>query len=210
MALPRTMPVEVAAPVITPAVEPLHLQQVRLVSVQEFLDMHERGIYTADDRLELIEGWMVEKMTKKPPHIRSANLLLRLLLPLLSEEWTLNSETPVVLERSIPEPDFSILRGPLDGFADRLPTAADVALVIEIADTTLASDRAYKRKLYAEAGIPEYWLVNISDRQIEVCTGPDSSTSNYAQIAVFSDEESLPLVLDGQEIARLSAADILP
>ncbi|MBK8026834.1 MAG: Uma2 family endonuclease [Chloroflexi bacterium] len=122
--------------------EPLHLQQVRLVSVQEFLDMHERGIYTAEDRLELIEGWMVEKMTKKPPHIRSANLLLRPLLPLLSEEWTLNSETPVVLEGSIPEPDFSILRGPLDDFADRLPTAADVALVIEIADTTLASDRA--------------------------------------------------------------------
>ncbi|MBL8134579.1 MAG: Uma2 family endonuclease [Anaerolineae bacterium] len=210
MAIPKISPALTPVEAAEPPQEVQPPASVRRVSVQEFLDMHERGVFTADDRLELLDGWIVEKMTKKPPHIRSSGLLIRLLLPLLPDGWTVHSESPVVLSSSIPEPDFSILRGSLADYANRLPTAADVALVIEISDATLANDRTTKRRLYAASGIPVYWLVNLTDRQIEVCTSPDQAHALYRQVTIFTPDATLPLVLDGHEVAQLRAADILP
>ncbi|MCK6576614.1 MAG: Uma2 family endonuclease [Anaerolineae bacterium] len=210
MALPKISPALTPAEAAEPSQEVPPPASVRRVSVQEFLDMHERGVFTADDRLELLEGWIVEKMTKKPPRLSSADRLLYALLPRLQPGFLLRQESPVVMERSIPEPDFCILRGTLEDFAARLPTPSDVALVIEISDATLANDRTTKRRLYAAAGIPVYWLVKLTDRQIEVCTSPDPAHALYRQVTIFTPDAALPLVLDGQEIAQLRAADILP
>jgi len=186
-------------------------QPIRRLSVQEYIDMHRLGILTADDRLQLLEGWLVEKMGKNPPHIRCFDLLFRLLLPIIPPlKWTLHAEAPIRLGRSVPEPDFSIVRGTLADYAHRLATGDDTALVIEISDATLVKDRTYKVQLYAGADIPLYWLINLAERQIECYTDPDPKNLRYGTMQFYGENETLPLVLEGQPIALLKVADMLP
>lgn len=182
----------------------------RLLTVKEYLDMHRLGILTADDRVELLEGWLVEKMGKNPPHLRCADRLLQLLFSILPEGYFLRQEAPITFGRSVPEPDFTILRGERDDYAKRLPSASDAAVVMEISDTTLAKDRKYKTELYSRAGIPVFWLVNLNERQIEVYSDPDTATSTYLTTVILGEEEVITLVVDGDEVTLIPVKDILP
>lgn len=115
-----------------------------------------------------------------------------------------------MLEHSVPEPTFSILRGVMDDYAKRLPNGDEVALVVEISDSTLAIDRDFKTQLYARAGIPVYWLISLNERQIEVYSDPDPATSRYLTTTILGTEDAVTLVLDGDEVALIPVKDILP
>ena len=99
------------------------------------------------------------------------------------------------------------MRGTIDDYASRHPEPRDIALVTEVADTTLAKDRRRKRT-YGPAGIPVYWIVNLPGRRVEVYTGPTSD--GYASRVDYAPGEAIPLVIDGETVGQIAVTDILP
>lgn len=176
-------------------------------TVAQYQRMTEEGILTADDRVELLKGWIVEKMPQNPPHNSTIMRVNRRLLRVLPEKWVLQVQGPIALSDSQPEPDFAIVRGPEEIYAKRHPTPKDVGLIMEIADSSLLDDRRWKGSLYAQARIPLYWIVNLVDRKIEVYASPRAGT--YREMKSYGREESVPLVLNGQQIAALSVKDLV-
>ncbi|WP_076344624.1 Uma2 family endonuclease [Paludisphaera borealis] len=109
--------------------------------------------------------------------------------------------------RSEPEPDLSIVRGDIDDYTDRHPAPADVGLIVEIADSSLARDRGEKRDLYARAGVPAYWIVNLVARQVEAHALPVGGA--YPPATILAEDQTIDLVLDGQSLGRIDVADLL-
>jgi Uma2 family endonuclease len=105
-----------------------------------------------------------------------------------------------------------IVRGETRQYRDRHPGPQDVALVVEVADTTLQRDRTLKKRLYATARIPMYWIVNLLENQIEVYTDPSGSADqpDYRQRQVYGLSDTIPVPINGAEIGRLSTRDLLP
>ena len=145
---------------------------VRRFSVQEYQQMAEAGVLTDQEDVELLEGWVTPKMIHNPPHDLAVGLVEEAIRSRLTEVWKLRTQSAITTEDSKPEPDVAVVRGPLRRYAQEPPKPDDIAVVVEIADTSLARDR-HKGRLYARAGIAAYWIVNLIDRQIEVYTQPD-------------------------------------
>jgi Uma2 family endonuclease len=131
---------------------------------------------------------------------------------LLPPVWRLRIQSAITTEDSEPEPDLVLVRGSSRQFLSRHPQPPDVGLVIEVADTTLSQDRNDKSRLYARAGIVEYWLVNVRNGQLEVFTHPSGRTTSpaYAQQQVFEPGQTVDLRLDGHLLATINVADLLP
>ncbi len=182
------------------------------LSVEQYHRMAEVGILLDGDPLELLEGWLVPKMTKNPPHESTIRLLYRHLHPLMPDDWTIDLQSPIELADSEPEPDLSIVRFTEDAYANRHPTAEAIGLVIEVAHTTLAIDRGIKRRVYAAAGIGEYWIANLMEEIIEVYTQPNPSAggATYSQRHDYTPGQSVPLVLGGKTLGEIAVADVLP
>jgi Putative restriction endonuclease len=164
------------------------------LSVSQYHAMLQAGIIDEDDRLELLEGILVAKMTKNPPHRLSTGLLQDALLAIIPANYHLNLQEPITLADGEPEPDLAIVRGQRLNFRDRHPTASDVVLVIEVSDATLERDRTIKQRIYARAGIAIYWILNLRDRQLEVYTQPISQAETepkYQQCQIFKETESI-------------------
>jgi hypothetical protein len=171
----------------------------------------EAGILTPDDKVELLGGLLVRKMGKYPPHVAVTKRLFALLGRLLPEGWHVAKEDPVNLGQSVPEPDLAALRGTIEDYVSRTPAAEDVPWIAEVSDTTYASDRA-KIRLYAQAGIPSCWIINIPARRIEVYsdpTGPDPSP-DYRTRRDFTGDAAVSLVIAGRELGPFPAQDLLP
>jgi len=186
---------------------------VYLLSVDQYHRMVRADILTEDDRVELLGGILVPKMTKKQPHNIASAKLDRLLQRLVPEGWYVAREEPLTAtDHSEPEPDLMIVRGQPDDYPEDPPRGRDVALVVEVAEASLARDKAEKKAIYAAAAIPAYWLVNLPARRIEVHTDPTgpSDWPDYRMRADLGPEDALALVLDGREIARIAVRDILP
>jgi Uma2 family endonuclease len=196
------------APALLPELAPTDFFRLTL---DQYHEMVRTGVL-ADAPVELLDGWLITKMSKNPPHRISVELLRRALSPHLPSGWDLMQQQPITLEASEPEPDTVILRRDQQDYPDRHPGAADVPLVIEVADTTLERDRVWKRRLYARAGIPVYWLVNLVDRQLEVFSEPSAAEdgSDYRIFGVRAETDEAPFVLDGHEIAVIAVSEILP
>jgi Uma2 family endonuclease len=113
---------------------------------------------------------------------------------------------------SVPEPDLSIVRGASRDYSQRHPKACDVALLIEVSDSSLAEDRGDKLQTYASAGVPVYWIVNLPNRRIEVYTEPNGAATppHYHKSQFFCPGDEVPIVLDGVEVGRLNVSDVLP
>ena len=184
------------------------------ITVSQYHEMIRAGILTADDPVELIEGWLFRKMSKNPPHTVASRRLRRCLTPLLPDNLDLISQDPISLERfdSEPEPDFAIVSFDSSNSADGHPTAKDTQLVIEVSHTTLGNDLTDKKALYAKAGIPVYWVVNLVDSQIEVFTQPSRSAKvpTYRTHQVFRAPQKVPVVLNGKRAGFVLVADVLP
>jgi Uma2 family endonuclease len=178
------------------------------LSVPQYHAMVKAGILTENDEVELIRGWLVPKMSKNSPHRIANSLLVDVLPGLCGAGWHLQVQDPITLADSEPEPDGAVIRGRPRDYANRHPGPADVGLVIEVADTTLASDRTEKKQLYAEAKIPTYWIVNLVDGVIEMYTDPVGA--DYASRHDLRAGDDIPLVLDGRLVARVAVRDLLP
>jgi Uma2 family endonuclease len=181
------------------------------LSVEQYHEMIRAGILTEDDPIELLEGLLIEKIPKNPPHRIATHLTAAALRAVIPENWYVDSQEPITLENSEPEPDICIIRGTTRDYTDRNPFAQDVALEIEVADSTLFWDRENKRRIYARAGIPVYWIVNLVDRCLEVYTNPTGATAepDYQQTQIFAADGSVPLLIDGREVAQLAVRDLL-
>jgi Uma2 family endonuclease len=153
------------------AVPPL-LRPLYRLSVEQYERMAEAGILKDKDRVELLEGFLVEKMTRNPPHNSAGDHAAELLRSILPPEWRVREQKAIRLSRSVPEPDVSVVEGPLSRYARRHPVPQDIALVIEIAQSSLKEDREYMGGVYAQARIPVYWIINLVERQIEVYSQP--------------------------------------
>ena len=146
----------------------------RRFTVYEYHRMGEAGILHEDDRVELIEGELVEMAAIGTRHFACVNRLNRLILGAVGDEAIVSVQNPVRLdEYTEPQPDVTVIR-PRD-YRLSLPGPEDVLLLIEVSDTTLAYDRGVKLPLYARAGIQEVWIVNLSGGTVERHTDPSAN-----------------------------------
>ena len=181
------------------------------ISVDRYHAMIEKGVITDDDRVELLDGMLVEKISKNPPHSLVTGFLRETLDRMMCDGRFLNCQEPIALERSEPEPDLAIIRGRRrDFWPDRNPAAADTMLVVEVSDDSLSRDRGLKLRLYAQANIPCYWIANIAERQIEVYSDPSPVNASYSSRRDYRDGERVPVIVDGVEIGDVAVADCLP
>lgn len=147
----------------------------RLWTVEEYYAMAEAGILNEDDRLELIEGDIVAMSPIGVRHMASVNRLNDRLGRRFRGKAIVSVQNAIRLsDQSEPIPDIVLLRYRDDFYAHQMPTADDVLLLIEVADSTVRYDRRVKQSLYARAGIPEYWLMNLVDNAIEVHRRPEN------------------------------------
>jgi Uma2 family endonuclease len=147
------------------------------IPVEKYHEMVRAGLLTTDDRCELIDGLLVAKAKQTPRHAATSCHLADDLYHRLPAGIRARTRCPITLARSEPEPDLAVVRGDRRAFADRHPGPADTLLVVEVSDVELAFDRTVKGRIYAEAGIPEYWVVNIEERIVEVYTSPNPAAT---------------------------------
>ena len=184
----------------------------RRFTVAEYHKLIQLGILTEDDDLELLNGYLIYKMPHNPPHDRTVQRMTRPLIRYLPPGWDLRIQLAVTLPTSEPEPDFAIVRGDDSVYANHHPNPIEIGTLIEVSDSTLASDRQDKGPIYAAANVPIYWIINLVDRQIEVYTSPSGPTANpaYTQRKDYRAADQVPLILDGVEVARIPVQELLP
>jgi Uma2 family endonuclease len=182
------------------------------LSVEQYAEMIRAGIIGEDDPIELLDGWLVPKMTKNPSHILALGLVGDALREAIKKAWSIYFQEPIWLPTSMPEPDVMVVRGGRRRYQERIPRAEDVGLIVEVSDTSLARDRVFKKSLYAQAGIPCYWVVNLVDRRIEEHAEPAGSgdSADYRVRHDYASDSEIPLVLDGQRVAMIPVREMLP
>lgn len=169
------------------------------------------GILTPDDNVELLENYVVLKMSKNPLHDCGIETVDEALRPVLPAGWRLRSQSALDLSDSRPEPDCAVVRGGARTRRDHHFTPADTGLVIEVANTSLLRDQRDKARIYARAGVVCYWIVNLEDRRVEVHARPSGPCESpaYATVQNYGVGESVPLVLDGVAVATIAVAELL-
>jgi hypothetical protein len=196
---------------LTAVRKPEHMEidpfALRRFSVAEYHKMIKTGILKPDDRVELLEGWIVNKMPQNPPHSSSVTRANRRLARILPDRWTLRVQAPITLNNSEPEPDIVLARGAVEFYDHRHPRPTDIGVLMEFGDSTLLEDRLYKGVLYAQERIAEFWLINLVQRKIEVYTKPRGG--KYHQKVEYTEKESVPLVLDRLKVADIPVAELL-
>jgi Uma2 family endonuclease len=157
----------------------------RRIRVSEYHRMIEAGILGEDEHVELLEGLLIVMTPQNPPHARAIQRLNQVFTRALPDDFAVLPQLPLTLaEDSEPEPDLAVVRAEDARSSERHPHTA--LLVVEVAADSLGRDRGAKAALYARAGIPEYWVVNLADRAIEVHRDPDTTTGQYRSALVVS------------------------
>jgi Uma2 family endonuclease len=196
-----------------PAVSPVDPDWVPTPLYRMTLEKYEAlvgsGAFSARDRFYLINGFLVAKLTQNPPHTTADELCGPALQAVIRPGWHVRSAKPIRIpsQASKPEPDRCVVRGSIRDYARRDPEPGDVALVVEIADSRLEEDRKLAR-LYAAAGIPVYWIVNLIDRRVEVYTDP--GPAGYASRNDYLPGQHVPVVVGGQQLGMIAVDAILP
>jgi Uma2 family endonuclease len=158
-------------------------------SVDEYHRMGEAGLFGEDDRIELIEGEVVDMVPIGGPHVFLVNRLNRHFVRCGGEKVVVSVQNPIQLsDDTEPEPDLVLLDARLVS-PNRVPDAAAALLVVEVADSSLAYDRSVKAQLYGQAGVPEYWLLNVEQRRLERFSAP--TAEGYRESRFFLEGESL-------------------
>jgi len=180
---------------------------VRRLTVDEYMQMAQAGIIDEDERVELLDGVIVRMSPINPPHAYVVSTIAHVFDRLVPEGAAVRTQCPVQLSRySLPEPDIAIVQGPLRAYARRHPEPGEIFLIIEVADSSLRKDRMLKLPLYATAGIPETWIVDLVHKQFLVHRKPVAGS--YTDITVHQAGEVIaPLAFPEAriEIASLFA-----
>ena len=182
------------------------------LSIEQYHAIIQAGILTDDDSVELLEGWLVFKRPKNPPHRVTTRLVRTALENILPRGWYVDSQEPIALSNSEPEPDIVVVRGDTRQYLARHPGAEDIALIIEVSDTTLQRDRTVKKRIYARAGISIYWIVNLVEEQVEVYSQPlvEVEQPDYSQRLDFGRSAVIPIIIEGIEIGAIAVDALLP
>lgn len=184
----------------------------RRFTVDEYHHLIQTGVLTEDDPVELLEGRLVTKMPHNPPHDGTIQVTDEVIHRHLPTGWRIRIQSAITTTDSEPEPDLVIARGNARTYLTRHPGPQDIATLIEVADSSLARDRGDKSRLYARASIAIYWIINLGDLQVEVYTdptGPDP-TPTFRQRQDYGLDDAVPLVIGGQEVARIPVRDLSP
>jgi Uma2 family endonuclease len=182
-----------------------------LFTVDQYEKLVESGAFRPDERAELIEGVVVQKMPQDPPSAVVIEYTLDAVRPQLPTGWRLREQKPVRLSDSEPEPDIAVVRGPVSRYEKRHPRPAEIAAAIEVADSSLDYDRNEKGRTYARAGIPIYWIINLVERQVEVYGDPrNGKAPTYRRRKVYGPEAQVPLVIQGRVVGHVAVRDLLP
>jgi len=179
----------------------MHNQTVSRITVDQYERMIENHILGEDDRVELIRGEIVPKMAIGERHASRVNRLARLLIRKAGNHASISIQNPLVLADSEPEPDLMVLQYRADDYENAKPVDADVLLVIEVADSSIDFDRDIKGPLYAENGIPEYWLVNLNSNHVEVFRQPVAG--QYTDRSIARPGDMLPVPGGSIAVAEL-------
>ena len=178
------------------------------MTLERYEEMVESGAFTEHDRVHLINGFLVAKMTQGDPHCVSDDLCRNAITGVLPRGWFVRSDKPVRLPpNGKPEPDHAVARGEIRDYTDHSPGPADIALIVEVALSSVAEDRI-QANVFAAAGIPVYWIANLVERQIEVYSGP--STAGYSSRVDFLEGQNVPVVIEGVDVGQIVVADVLP
>lgn len=176
------------------------------LTVQQYHQMAAAGILGPEDRIELIEGVLVRKMTIYPPHSYAVESLDDTCKSMKVSGWCYRVQQPITLADGEPEPDGAWVRGSRKDYIGRHPQASETGLVIEVADSSLAQDRSIKKRSYARAGIPAYWIVNLIARVVEVYDDP--AGEDYRRTTIHKPGDNLPLILDGVRTGAIEVASL--
>jgi Uma2 family endonuclease len=178
----------------------------RLFSRDEFQRLVTSGLF-AGERVELIDGVVIVMSPQNTPHAATINRLNYQLMKLCGPDLYIRVQSPVALDDyNQPEPDLILCApDPLD-YAEAHPRPEQIFLIIEVADASLRQDRQRKARLYARNEIPQYWVVDLARRRVEVMTAPNKAAERYARVRVFRTGQTLSLP-HGQ---RIAVSDILP
>jgi Uma2 family endonuclease len=181
-------------------------------TVAQYQRMVELGILGPDDKVELLEGYVVYKMARNAPHDGTVQRVQRTFYRYLPPNWDLRTQSAISLPDSVPEPDFAVVRGDHNTYMRRHPVPADVGLVVEVANTSLDRDVEEKTVIYARSGIVAYWVIDVANGAVHVFTNPSGPTTapEYANHAVIRPPAAVPLMLDGVAVGPISAAELLP
>ena len=193
--LPASPPEAVAPSTVLP----------RRWTVEEF-DRIPDDVFPEGERIELIDGQIYTKMDQGLPHITAVQLVFRALLAAYGPGFNLAMGLPVAIGESKPEPDVRVLRGAIEDFDGRYPDPmAEIALVVEVSETSLAYDLGPKATMYARVGVPEYWILDLAGRALEVRRRPRPERGEYAETTLLREGETV--TIDGAEI---EVAALLP
>jgi Uma2 family endonuclease len=194
--------------------------QIVPLTVDQYHEMIARGILKEGERIELLDGLLVRKnrsqiggdpMTVGHQHAWAVYQLGELNELLKPHECHIRTQQPVTLPPSNePEPDGAILRGTPDLYRRRHPQPSDILAVIEVADSSLNDDRVEKQRIYCVAEIPEYIIVNLNDRMIEVYTNPNRARGRYGSMETFRNGQMLRLPTGSNALVEVAVATLLP
>ena len=166
---------------------------VRLWTVDEYHRMLETEILTTDDRVQLIAGQIIQMSPQLPPHAATTQCASDYLRELIPGQAIIRVQLPITLRpNSEPEPDIAVVRINSRRYQDNHPTADDIFLLIEVAGTTLNPDRNLKSRIYAQANIPDYWILDVNNRQIYVFRQPQDAS--YQQEIVLKENDTISLL----------------
>lgn len=176
-------------------------------SVSDYFDLVRRGTLSEDDRVELLDGVIVAEPPMDPPHASGIALASRSIYRVVGDRAAIRAQMPFIASPfSVPEPDVAVVPGVLADYFDRHPSVA--LLVVEVSASSLQQDRLSKSRIYAGAGVPDYWIVNLRDACVEVFRAPDIAQRVYGERRTVQRGERLELVaLPG---AVVDVADLLP
>jgi Uma2 family endonuclease len=193
------MPTAFLEPVAPPPLESLPRKKWTVCEIEELISRGWSG-----KRYELIDGELIDRqMGKNNPHIMAAMLIHEWLIAIFGF-WRVHKEDPInVNERNEPGPDLTVLRLPLQELG-RKPRPEDALLVIEVAASTLAMDLSWKADLYARAGIPDYWVLDVNKRRMIVHREPTGG--KYSSIVVYGENESVAPLAAPESHFRVAAA----
>ena len=175
---------------------------------EEYDRMVELGLLAPDSHVQLIEGEILEMPPQGAPHSAIIGVVHETLRAIFEgTPFHVRSQMPLVIsDDSEPEPDLAVVRGQVRDYMRAHPIAADVILAVEIAGSTIGLDRRRKTKIYAQAGIPEYWIVALQEQILEVFTGPGAA--GYERRAVLRRGGSVSPT--AKPDAKIGVASLLP
>ncbi len=185
---------------------------IRKFTPDEYMRMAQAGILGEDERLELLEGTIITMMVRKPEHDECILNVDEAFRPICPQEFHLRFQMAVALLDSHPEPDCAIIRGARKRGTGRFPGLDEIELVVEVSDSSLRRDRGIKARIYARAGIPTYWILNVEGRQLEVLTDPTGNIEKpgYRITVILKSGDKIALTLGGNKVGEIAVADLLP